>query len=78
MDKFKNVSIGKLDSAGLELKNGDEIIIEVCKPDSFNRAGIYHKGKIVYRDTAFCIRISELIFTPLVNYAYNCKITKIN
>jgi hypothetical protein len=78
MKQFESILIGKLDSNGIELRNNDKIIIEVCKPDGFNRSGVYHEGKIVYENTAFCILNNKLRITPLTNYSYNCKVTKTN
>lgn len=78
MKQFENVLIGKSDINGNELKNGDEITIEVCKPDGFNRGGVYHKGKIIYENMAFCILNTESRTTPLTNYASTCGITKTN
>jgi hypothetical protein len=76
---FHNISIDKKDSNGIELKNGDNIIIEVCKPDGANRSGVYHKGEIVYENCSFSIKIkrNEETFdiNPLSNYASYCKIT---
>lgn len=76
---FYKALIGKKDSNGIELKNGDNIIIEVCKPDGANRNGVYHKGQIVYENCSFSIKIkrNEETFdiNPLSNYASYCKIT---
>lgn len=76
---FNNAFIGKKDSNGIELKNGDNIIIEVCKPDGANRNGVYHKGQIVYKNCSFSIKMkrNEETFdiNPLSNYASYCKIT---
>jgi len=77
MKQFENILIGRLDSNGIELRNNDDITIEVCKPDGFNRSGVYHKGKIVYDNTSFCILKKDSRITPLTNYAHSCKITKI-
>ena len=73
---FDNQFIGKQDSNGIELMNGDKIEIEVCKPDGANRSGVYHKGTIIYKNTAFCILKEDGRITPITNYAHYCKITK--
>lgn len=72
---FQNLKIGISDSNGLELFNGDTIRIDVAKD-------VFHQGIIIYNHSAFCIkwlRCGEDTYqvTPLVNYSYNCKITKI-
>ena len=76
---YDNMLIGKKDSNGIELKNGDIIIIEVCKPDCFNRNGVYHKGEIVFKDCAFSIKRKRnegtYDITPLCHYVSTCKIT---
>jgi len=76
------MEIGKKDSNGIELKNGDNIIIEVCKPDGFNRSGVYHKGVIVYENCAYCLKVERVKdvynINPICNYSSTCKITKIN
>lgn len=76
---FHNALIGKKDSNNIELKNGDNITIEVCKPDGANRNGVYHKGQIVYENCSFSIKIKRNAETfdinPLSNYASYCKIT---
>jgi hypothetical protein len=76
---FENVLIGKKDSNGIELKNGDNITIEVCKPNGANKRGVYHKGQIVYENCSFSIkmkRVGEIFdINPLSNYASFCIIT---
>jgi hypothetical protein len=76
---FNNSFICKKDSNGIELKNGDNIIIEVCKPDGANRNGVYHKGQIIYENSSFSIKIKRnedtFDINPLSNYASYCKIT---
>jgi len=72
---FRNIKIGIKDCNGLELFNGDEIVIDVTKD-------VKHKGIIVYDYGAFCLksprREKDLFnITPLRNYASYCKITKI-
>jgi len=72
---FQNIKIGIQDSNGLELFNGDTIVIDVSKD-------VKHGGVIVYNYGAFSLkhpRQEENLFnvTPLVNYASYCKITKI-
>lgn len=82
MENFNNALIGKNDSNNLPLKNGDTIQIEVCKPDAFNRAGVYHRGVIVFENSAFSIKTkrTESVFDikPLCNYAPYCKITQLD
>ncbi len=60
-------------------KTGDNIIIEVCKPDGFNAKGVYHKGELIFTDNAFSIKreVSEgnHEITPISYYASYCKIT---
>lgn len=76
---YDNMLIGKKDSNGIELKNGDKITIEVCKPDGFNRNGVYHNGEIVFKDCAFSIKRKRNEGTydivPLCHYVSTCKIT---
>ncbi len=75
MKYFKNYFIGIKDSNGVELINGDKIIIEIVKPSALSRAGVYHEGNIVYENGAFCIDTGKNV-NALFNYAKGCKITK--
>lgn len=65
---------------GLELFEGDDIIIEVVKPSITRRIGVYHRGVIKMYDGAMCIfhsgkHIDE--YTPLCNYANSCIINPV-
>lgn len=73
--EFLNSKIGITDCKGLELFNGDTIVIDVAK-------NVKHKGIIVYDYGAFCLKVPRnekglYNITPLRNYASYCKITKI-
>ena len=75
MKIFNNVEIGKLDSNGISLFNGDTIRVDVCK-------GVSHVGIIIYENMSFCLKsprneIDLFNVIPLGNYAPYCKITKI-
>lgn len=72
---FQNIKIGITDCNGLELFNGDTIVIDVTK-------NVKHQGIIVYDYGAFCLKVPRnekglYNITPLRNYASYCKITKI-
>ena len=60
-------------------KTGDNIILEVCKPDGFNAKGVYHKGELIFIDNAFSIKRETSKgsheITPLSCYAAYCKRT---
>jgi len=77
---FENELIGKKDSTGIELRNGDNISIEVSKPIGSNLGGVYHVGEIIFNNCAFSLKWKRYddVFniTPLCNYAPYCKITK--
>lgn len=77
MNDFINALIGKKDINGIDLKEGDRIDIEICKPSAINRERIYRNGVIVYHDAAFCIKEENGQTTPITNFAPACVIKKI-
>ena len=79
MGHFENVMIGKVDINDVQLKEGDKIEIEICKPSAINSERVCRKGIIVYshKDMAYAIKEDSGRVTPLCNFAPKCEFKKI-
>ena len=71
--------IGKVDINDKQLKEGDKIEIEICKPSAVSHRGVYLKGIIIYshKDMAYAIKEDSGRVTPLCNFAPKCEFKKI-
>ena len=79
MGYFDNVMIGKVDINDKQLKEGDRIEIEICKPSALNHERVVKKGIIIYsvKDMAYAIKEDNGRTTPLCNFAPKCEFKKI-